>query len=1168
MTTTPMPLSQRTQGPARAAAALALAALALLPAVVDACGFTTHISIAHRALSGYSDPRHPSFSTLLHENLGSLLAGAPYPDYLYECGTNHDNGEYTHWSVFQGAAVSYLRTTYGEKRNATGDALAAFLFGVVSHYIADISWHGLAETPSFYGLIETIGGLDFNVSGGLNSAPHTLADTGGEFVAAYELPLTFDDPTQWVIPLADLLAIYASVNRTDATAGDIEECAAIFFAGSEAIKSLAALAEPLEIAPSPTFGEHYIDLPLGGLDDMAAWTGRMWERLGDWIEEGIPCPIQQQGEYTLPPTCFSNGTAAAPAAASTPSSSAAAASTASSSSSSAAAAAAASSPHSVGSEDLRTLYRALAPHMLAAGHVTLSSGAPSARSLEVRTGQLGRAASATTALGALRAILAGSPAPTSAVPFSPRATAGWTSSRPADADKDVVGLAFLSVLRSAGVGHVVAAATKRAAAADPSSPSPSPAAIALHALTILEGARDAGYAVSPHSRSAAAVAGSATVVGAPSSILASASALEYAGAALSAGDFDADGLADVVITAWGHMGVGVQGTEGRGKGGRPTTNNGGGVLAQSGGFYTRYGNMSDVTSGESALGPLPLPVQYSTLGLDDFARLGVASCALDFNADGVDDLAVSAPTAGWPDWAGPPTLPIFEYAGSVQIFLGQRERGIAADGLGLPDLVIAPSSTTLTHLGTHLQCADLTGDGFADLIVGSPYALAGSNPAGALVTTQAGRVDVFYSSAGWGAAGRTGGTGPTPVPLETSANLTATGTSGPYEWIGAHTHAVPNATQAGAGRPRTAEALLAGRALVAGCRGALGLAVAEAAAEAGGASLLLVGSPGFRATTALGPASVGRVAAYSLPYPGTAAFAFERCMAFGPSSTTTTAPTAPLPVPSPLFTVAADLSFLNSPLITSKLGTGFSVGNPFPSPSPAYVALGMPAVDLCNSSALLPANATEGGVFNTSAGAVLLFPLTPALEGDYTWLSLLSANATGGLARTLAASLPDARFGFRVGFHDVLGAGTDQLVVGAPMYTGFFIGDGSGKAAAAPATTPPSEAGAVFVWAAGDLPPPPPSSSLSALVCDAQTSASWMAAGDAHAGRLGSSWAVADWDGDGVSELIIGAPRAFEPLPDMQGGGGPRGLQAPPATPIDMPGAVYVYSLANVTSWR
>jgi hypothetical protein len=85
-----------------------------------------------------------------------------------------------------------------------------------------------------------------------------------------------------------------------------------------------------------------------------------------------------------------------------------------------------------------------------------------------------------------------------------------------------------------------------------------------------------------------------------------------------------------------------------------------------------------------------------------------------------------------------------------------------------------------------------------------------------------------------------------------------------------------------------------------------------------------------------------------------------------------------------------------------------------------------------------------------------------------------------------------------------------------------------------------------------------------------------MAAGDAHAGRLGSSWAVADWDGDGVSELIIGAPRAFEPLPDMQGGGGgggggggaPRGLQAPPATPIDMPGAVYVYSLANVTSWR
>jgi len=29
----------------------------------------------------------------LLENLGSVYAGSPYPDYLYACGPNHDNGE-------------------------------------------------------------------------------------------------------------------------------------------------------------------------------------------------------------------------------------------------------------------------------------------------------------------------------------------------------------------------------------------------------------------------------------------------------------------------------------------------------------------------------------------------------------------------------------------------------------------------------------------------------------------------------------------------------------------------------------------------------------------------------------------------------------------------------------------------------------------------------------------------------------------------------------------------------------------------------------------------------------------------------------------------------------------------------------------------------------------
>ena len=61
-----------------------------------------------------------------------------------------------------------------------------------------VDWHGMVQMPIGYGMIETIGGLDFNCTGGLGGPPpylacengkgqqppHSEADTGGEFIAA------------------------------------------------------------------------------------------------------------------------------------------------------------------------------------------------------------------------------------------------------------------------------------------------------------------------------------------------------------------------------------------------------------------------------------------------------------------------------------------------------------------------------------------------------------------------------------------------------------------------------------------------------------------------------------------------------------------------------------------------------------------------------------------------------------------------------------------------------------------------------------------------------------------------------------------------------------------------------------------------------------------------
>ncbi len=77
-----------------------------------------------------------------------------------------------HWAPFQANAVRYIATLPKPWTDDT-QQLVAFFFGVVSHYIADINWHGLAEVPHGYGFIETLGIMDFNCTGDLCGVAHS-----------------------------------------------------------------------------------------------------------------------------------------------------------------------------------------------------------------------------------------------------------------------------------------------------------------------------------------------------------------------------------------------------------------------------------------------------------------------------------------------------------------------------------------------------------------------------------------------------------------------------------------------------------------------------------------------------------------------------------------------------------------------------------------------------------------------------------------------------------------------------------------------------------------------------------------------------------------------------------------------------------------------------------
>ena len=160
---------------------------------------------------------------------------------------------------------------------------------MTSHYITDINWHGLETVPAGEGLIRSIGYADFNCTNGdLCSIAHTAADTGGEFAAAVALDLAWY-PDRWYLPTEDLVQIYSMVGKTVDPAW-INECGVLFYVGSFAVAKLGDIVYNLFIGKrvGALLLESYLDFPVGGIDDDAAWTAVMWNRFAEWVTNGPP----------------------------------------------------------------------------------------------------------------------------------------------------------------------------------------------------------------------------------------------------------------------------------------------------------------------------------------------------------------------------------------------------------------------------------------------------------------------------------------------------------------------------------------------------------------------------------------------------------------------------------------------------------------------------------------------------------------------------------------------------------------------------------------------------------------------------------------------------------------------------------------------------------------
>lgn len=154
---------------------------------VAGCGMAVHIEVTHRALINLP-PQYDNYHGAINRNLQAVEAGSFFPDWGYNCFRMGEASEEAHWPTFYLTAIAHIKEQYPAqlralRRGVPGDArfekLLAFLFGVVSHGTADITWHSLDSNTQ--GFIDASGKRDW---GGSYSKAHTVADVGAEFVLA------------------------------------------------------------------------------------------------------------------------------------------------------------------------------------------------------------------------------------------------------------------------------------------------------------------------------------------------------------------------------------------------------------------------------------------------------------------------------------------------------------------------------------------------------------------------------------------------------------------------------------------------------------------------------------------------------------------------------------------------------------------------------------------------------------------------------------------------------------------------------------------------------------------------------------------------------------------------------------------------------------------------
>uniref|UniRef100_A0A8D2JGN8 Phosphatidylinositol-glycan-specific phospholipase D n=1 Tax=Varanus komodoensis TaxID=61221 RepID=A0A8D2JGN8_VARKO len=200
-------------------------------------------------------------------------------------GIYHQVSEDTHWAPFLKASIHYIRKNYPLPWEEATEKLVAFLFGIASHMVADVSWHSLGIEQGF---LQAMAAIDFH---GSYSEAHAAGDFGNFCIYGFSNVV--------YVPVQDLLSIYEKFyGRVMITEDAIVECT--YLQLLELYGEVAAVAKlyPFYARKSPFLVDKFQDYFLGGVDDMAFSSNNIFQLTSHMLTSGTRGLLEITGQLS------------------------------------------------------------------------------------------------------------------------------------------------------------------------------------------------------------------------------------------------------------------------------------------------------------------------------------------------------------------------------------------------------------------------------------------------------------------------------------------------------------------------------------------------------------------------------------------------------------------------------------------------------------------------------------------------------------------------------------------------------------------------------------------------------------------------------------------------------------------------------------------------------